>query len=51
MFIKKIISEFIYKLNMEVLLITTATAGRGKLMVHIQWGSATRRRINVVFVA
>ena len=51
MFIKKIISKFICKLNMEVLLVTAAIVGRGELMVHIQWGSATRRRINVVLVA
>ena len=43
MFIKKIISKLIYKLNMEVLLITATTTGRGELMVHIQWGRSARR--------
>ena len=51
MFIKKIISKLIYKLNIDVLLITAATIGRGELMVLIQWGRATRKRINVVLVA
>ena len=42
MFIKKN-SELIYKLNMEVLLIMTATTCKRELMVHIQWGRAARR--------
>ena len=43
MFIKIIISKFIYKLNMEVLLITAATIGKEELMVHTQWGRATKK--------
>ena len=43
MFIKIIISEFIYKLNMEMLLITATTVITVELMVHIQWGRVATR--------
>ena len=43
MFIIKIISKLIYKLNMEMLLITTTTSGKGELMVHILWGKVAIR--------
>ena len=42
MFIKIIISKFIYKLNMEVILFRVAIFGRGKLIGHIQWGRVAR---------
>ena len=39
----KIISKLIYKLNMEMLLITATTSGKGELMIHIQWGRVAIR--------
>ena len=50
MFIIKIISKLIYKLNMEMLLITATTSGKGELMIHIQWGRVAIRWIGVVSV-
>ena len=43
MFIIKIISKLIYKLNMEMLLITATTSSKGELMVHVQWGRVAIR--------
>ena len=43
MFVIRIISKLIYKINMEMLLITTTTSGKRELMVHIQWGRVAIR--------